>query len=90
MSGNFLSCSKGVKDPFEVQEECVICQEMHQWKRTSSRLEGETPGFSRVEAGPSRVTTGTSGTCSFGLRKGQSPRELPGASGDSSPVGAGA
>ena len=47
--GNFLSCSKGVKDPLEVPE--VRC---------------------------SRLTTGTSGTPSGGLRKGQSPFELLG------------
>ena len=32
MSGNFLSCSKGVKDPLEVSE--VICDSLEtpQWK----------------------------------------------------------
>ena len=35
------------------------------------------------------ITTGTSGTRSGGLRKGQSPCELLGASRDSSPVDAG-
>ena len=51
---------------------------------------GETPGFSRVAAGPSRVMMGTSGARHFGLRKGKSTCELLRASQDSSPVGAGA
>ena len=40
MSGNFLSCIKGVKDPFEAQEEKWDFLEMLQWKRASFRVEG--------------------------------------------------
>ena len=40
MSGNFLSCSKGVKDPLEVPEVGVISLETPQWKWASSLLEG--------------------------------------------------
>ena len=61
-------------------------------KRPHHTLSGECADFSRVAAetwGSSRVTTGTSGTRSCGLRKVQSRCELPGASRDSSPVGAG-
>ena len=42
MSGNFLSCDKGVKDPFEFRREGVISLETPQRKRASSLLEGRT------------------------------------------------
>ena len=45
--------------------------------------------LTRVATGSSRVKMGTSRTSSCGLRKGQSPCELQGASQDSSPVCAG-
>ena len=79
MSGNFLSCSKGVKDPLEVPEVGVISLETPQWKWASSLLEGRTSCiFSNCDR-CSRLMTGTSGTRSGGLRKGQSPCELLGA-----------
>ena len=78
MSGNFLSCSKSVKDPLEVPEVGVISLESPQRKWASSRLEGTTSWiFSRCGK-CSRLTTGTTGTRSGGLRKGQSPCELLG------------
>ena len=40
--GNFLSCSKGVKDPLEVPRFTVIRLETPQRKRASSPLEGRT------------------------------------------------
>ena len=43
--GNFLSCIKGVKDPFEAQEGRWDFFEMLQWKRTSSRTEGRISWF---------------------------------------------
>ena len=43
-------------------------------KRPQLALRGESPGFSQVVAGSSRVTTGFSGTRSWGLREIQSPR----------------
>ena len=55
-------------------------------------LRGESPSFSQVASGKlgsSRVTMVNSGNHSFCLRKVRSPCELPGASQDSSPVGAG-
>ena len=56
----------------------MISLETPQWKLASSRLQGRTscilPSFGRC----SRLTTGTSGTRSGGLRKGQSPCELLG------------
>ena len=78
MSGNFLSCSKGVKDPLEVQRLGVISLETPQRKWASSRLEGRTSWIFSSCGWCSRFTTGTSGTRSGGLRKGQSPSELLG------------
>ena len=55
----------------------VISPKTPQRKWASSRLEGRTSWiFSRVRC--SQLTTGTSGTCSGGLRKDQSPCELLG------------
>ena len=78
MSGKFLSCSKGVKDPLDVQMLDVISLETPQWKWASSRLEGRTSWIFSSFGRCSRLTTGTSGTRSGGLRKGQSPCELLG------------
>ena len=75
MQGNFFSCSK---DPFEFPE--FRCDEPPD---ASEEMGLISPGaenilnfleFGRV----SQVTTGTSGTRSGGLRKGQSPCELLG------------
>ena len=54
----------------------VISLETPQWKWASSRLEGRTSWIFSSWGRCSRLTTGTSGTCSGGLRKGQSPCEL--------------
>ena len=78
MSGNFLSCSKGVKDPWKFQMLDVISLDTPQWKWASSRLEGRTSWIFSSCCSCSRLTTGTSGTRSSGLRKGQSPCELLG------------
>ena len=78
MSRNFLSCSKGVKDPLEVPEVGVISLETPQRKWASSRLEGRTSWIFSSCGRCSRLTTGTSRTRSGGLRKGQSPCELLG------------
>ena len=79
MSGNFLSCSKGVKDPLEVPEFSVITPYLPQQKWASSRLEGRTSWIFSSCGWCSRVISGTSGTLSDGLRKGQTPCELLGA-----------
>ena len=78
MSGIFLSCSKGVKDPLEFPEAGVISLETPVRKWASSRLEGRTSRIFSSCGRCSRLTTGTSGTCSGGLRKGQCPCELLG------------
>ena len=78
MSGNFLSWSKGVKDPLEVPEVDVISLQTPQQKWASSGLEGRTSWIFSSCGKWSRLTTGTYGTRSGGLRKGQSPCELLG------------
>ena len=54
----------------------MIGLETSQWKWASSRLEGRTFWIFSSCGRCSRLTTGTSGTRSSGLRKGQSPCEL--------------
>ena len=78
MLGNFLSCSKGVKDPLEVPEFSVINPYLPQQKWASSRLEGRNSWILLTCGRCSRLTTSTSGTHSGGLTKGQSPSELLG------------
>ena len=78
MSGNFLSCSKGMKHPLEVPE--VRCDES---RDASAEMGLISPGggtswiFSSCGR-CSQLTPGTSGTRLGGLRKGQSPCELLG------------
>ena len=56
----------------------VISLETGQWKWASCRLKGRTSWIFSSCGRCSRLTTGTSGTRSGGLRKGQSPCELLG------------
>ena len=78
MSDNFLSCSKVVKHPLEVPE--VRCDEPPD---TSEEMGLIPPGgenlldFTQLRQVLSSYD-GSSGTRSGGLRKGQSPCELPG------------
>ena len=76
MSGNFLSCRKGVKNLWKFQMLGVISLETPQRKWASSRLEGSTSWIFSSCRRCSRLTMGTSGTRSGGLRKGQSPCEF--------------
>ena len=76
MSGIFLSCSKGVKDPLEFPEAGVISLETSVRKWASSRLEGRTSWMFSSFGRCSRLILGTSGSRSGGLRKGKSPFEL--------------
>ena len=78
MLGNFLSCSKGVKDPLEFQSLGVFRVKTPQRKWASSPLEGRTSWIFSSCGTCSRLTTGTTGTRSGGLRKGQFPCELLG------------
>ena len=78
MSGNFLRCSKGVKDPLEVSEvRCDLPGDASAEMGLIS-LEGRTSWIFSSCGRCSRLTMGTSGTLSGGLRKGQSPCELLG------------
>ena len=88
MSVNFLSCSKGVKDPLEVPEVGVISLETPQRKWASSRLDGRISWIFSSCGSCSRLTMGTLGTRSGCLMKGQSPCELLGDTQDSSPIDA--
>ena len=88
MSGNLLSCSKGVKDPLEFPDLGVISFEMPQWKWASFSLEGRTSWIFSSCGRCTRLTTGTSGTRSGGLGKGHFLASYSGASRDSSPVDA--
>ena len=56
----------------------MISLERPHWKWASSRLEGRTFWIFSSCGSFSLLTTGTSGTCSGGLRKGHSPCELLG------------
>ena len=78
MSMNFLSCSKGVRDPWKFKRLGVISLETSQRKWASSRLEGRTSWIFPSCGRCSPLTMGTPGTPSGGPRKGQSPCELLG------------
>ena len=76
MSGNFLRCSKGVKEPLEVQEvRCDLPGDASAEMGLIS-LKGRTSWIFSSWGRCSRLTMGNSGTRSRGLRKGQSPCEL--------------
>ena len=78
MSGNFLCCIKGVKDPLEVPEvRCDLPGDASAEMGLIS-LEGRTSWIFSSCGRCSRLTTGTTGTCSRGFSKGQSPCELLG------------
>ena len=82
MLGNFLSCSKGVKDPLEVPEFNVITPYLPQQKWASSRLEGRTSWILNLERGPQ-------GPAPVASVKASPHAICSGASRDSSPVDAG-
>ena len=85
MSGNFLSCSEGVKDAWKFQMLGVISPKTPQRKWASSLLEGRTSWILSRCGRCSRLMMGTSGARSGGIRKGQSPCELLGGLSDSPP-----
>ena len=89
MSGNFLSCLKGVKDHFGAQEGRRDFPRDTTVEKGLSSCGGENLlVFLELQWGSTRVMTGTSGTRLCCHRKVKSPCELRGASWDSSPVGA--
>ena len=73
-----MSCNKGVRTVWKFQSLGVISLETPQWKWAFSSLEGRTSLIFSSCGRCSRLSTGTSGTRSCGLRKGQSPCELLG------------
>ena len=69
MSGNFLICLKGVKDPFEAQEGTWDFFETSSGKGPQLALRGESIDFHQLRQqtfGQSLVRMGTSGTHSWG------------------------
>ena len=77
--GELLELQQGCEEPFGSSRGLgVISLETPQRKWASSRLEGRTSWIFSSCGRCSRLTTGTSGTRSGGLRKGQSPCELLG------------
>ena len=74
--GELLELQQGCEGPFESSRGSVNILETPQRKWASSRLEGRTSCIFSSCGRCSRLTTGTSGTRSGGLRKGQSPCEL--------------
>ena len=90
MSGNFLSCSKCVKDPLEVTSFGVISLETPLRKWASSRLEGKPPGFSRVAAGALDLQRGPQGPALVTSGKASPHARCSVVSRDSSPVDSGA
>ena len=90
MSGNFLSCSKGVKDPWKFPRLDVISLERPQRKWASSRLEGRNSWIFSSCGRCSRLTTGPQGSALVASGKASPHASCSGASRDSSPVDAGA
>ena len=92
MVGNFLSCLKGVNDPFEAQEgRWDLSRDAAVEYGHISHLRENMLLFLELRPqtwGPSQVMTGTSGTRSWGLRNVQSPCEVRRTSVDSSAVAA--
>ena len=77
--GELLELQQGCEEPFGSSRGLgVISHESPQRKWASSRLEGRTSWIFSSCGRSSRLTMGTSGIRSGGLRKGQSPCELLG------------
>ena len=91
MSGNVLSCLKGVKDTSVAQEgRWDFSGDTAPEKVLSWCLGENLLVFLELQWDTSRVIMGTSGTRSWGLREVQSPCESLGATRDSSAVAPGA
>ena len=90
MSGNFLSCSKGVKDPLEVLDVRCVFLEILSGNGPHLSWRGEPPGFSRVAAGALAFRYGPQGPALVASGKARPHASCSRASRDSSPVHAGA
>ena len=84
MSGNFLSCSKGVKDPLEVPRLGVISLETPQGNGPHLAWRGELPGFSRVVTGALNIRRGRQGPAVVSSGKAMPHASCSGSSRDSS------
>ena len=85
MSGNFLSCNKGVNTRRKFQRLCVISLEMPQRKWASSRLEGRISWIFSSCGRCSRLTKGPQGPALVASGKASPLASCSGASQDSSP-----
>ena len=74
--GELFELQQGCEEPFGSSRGLVNILETPQRNWASSRLEGRTSWIYSSCGRCSRLTTGTSGTRSGGLRKGQSPCPL--------------
>ena len=90
MSGNFLSCSKGVKDLWKFQRLGVISLETPSGNGPHIAWRGELPGFSRVAAGALELRRGPQGSALLASGKTSPHASSSGASRHSPPVDAGA
>ena len=90
MSGNFLSCSKCVKDPYEFPEARCIRLETPQRKRASSGLEWRTSRIFSSVTGALDLRRGPQGPALLASGKASPHASYSGASWVSSPIDAGA
>ena len=90
MSGNFLSCSKGVKDPWKFQRLGVNSLETPQRKWASSRLEGRTSWIFSIAAGALDLRRGPQGPALVASGKASPHASCSGVFRDSTRVDAGA
>ena len=90
MSGNFLSCSKGVKTLWKFQRLGVIRLEMPQRKWASSRLEGRTSWIFSFAAGALDLRRAPQVPSLVASGKASPHATCTGASWASSPIDAGA
>ena len=90
MSGNFLSCSKGVKDLWKFQRLGVISLETPSGNGPHIAWRGELPAFSRVAAAALDVRRGSLGPALVASGKASPHASCSGASRDSSTLDAGA
>ena len=89
MSRNFLSCSKGVKDPLKFKRLGVISLESPQHKWASSRLEGRTSWIFSSCGGALDLQRRPQGPALLVSGKASPQASCSGAARDSSPVDAG-
>ena len=90
ISGNFLSCTKGVKDPWKFQTLGFISLETPRRKWASSRLKGKTSWIFSSSTGALNLRRGPQGPALVASGKASPHASCSGASRDSPPIDAGA